>query len=78
MKRTVNADDLTEPEVELFVAAIDKARAALGTQFLHSAAIRDDSNKLCEVRFSSDSDGQHQIAVVRVRKDGKLLPLERL
>ena len=78
MKRAVTADDLTEPEMELFANAVDKARSALGSQALHCAPIRDDSNKLCEVRFYKDSDGRHQLAVVRVRRDGKLMPLERL
>jgi hypothetical protein len=77
MKRAVGPDSLSDKETELLVDAIVAFRAAgLGSVF-YPAPVRDGSDRLIEIRFYSDQEGQQQLAVVRISADGTLLPVEK-
>jgi len=78
MKRVVGVDDLTEAELRMFANAVDHGRAASPSGFMHSEPIRDQTDRLCEVRFYKDSAAQQPFAVVRFTRDGTMLPLEPL
>jgi len=78
MNRAVGADTLNAAETRRFVEAIDLMRAAKVADSVHSAPIRDGADRLVEVRFYSDSNGQHPIGVVHIAADGSLGRFERL
>ena len=76
MKRVVSADDLSDTEAESFAEAVDIFRSApTSPSFFHAAPVRDESGKLCEVRFYKDNEGQQPLAVIGIDDDGALLPL---
>jgi len=72
MKFPVGADTLNDVEIRSFAEAIDVFRGWPLNSFMpHSAPIRDDSSRLCEVRFYADSDGQKLLGVVPIGDDAK-------
>jgi len=78
MKRAVGVDELSDAELRIFANAVDHGRAASPSGVMHSAPIRDETGRLCEVRFYEDSARQQPFAVVRITPDGTMLPLEPL
>lgn len=78
MKRAVGADELTDAELRIFANAVDHGRAASPSGVMHSAPIRDETGRLCEVRFYEDGAGQRPLGVVRIAPDGTMLPLDLL
>lgn len=79
LTRPVGVDELNGGEIRSFVEARDKFRDAKGSPgMFYSAPIRDSENRLCEVRFYKESDGQEPLAVVKIDKVGKPQKLERL
>ena len=79
LTRPVGVDELSAVEIERFVEARDKFRDAKGSPgYFYSAPIRGSDNRLCEVRFYKDSDGQEPLAVVKIDSNGKPQRLEWL
>jgi hypothetical protein len=68
VKIAVGADRLNDAELRSFMAAIDAYRGSTDAPGnFHSAPIRGDGGKLCEVRFYSDSDGASDRMATRAR-----------
>jgi hypothetical protein len=79
MNRAVTVEELSDTEAESFGQAIDMFRAApTSPSFFQSVPIRDDSGKLCEVRFFKDSESQQPLAVISIADDGALEPMQWL
>jgi hypothetical protein len=79
MNRVVGADELSDAEVEAFAQAVDIFRsAATSPSFFSSVAVRDDSGRLCEVKFYKDDERQYPLAVIGIADDGALLPMKWL
>jgi len=75
MKQVVDAHELSDDEVESYAQAIDMFRAApTSPQFFTSVPVRDETGKLCEVRFYKDSSQQPPLGVIRIAGDGALTP----
>jgi hypothetical protein len=76
MQRAVSPDDLTDAEVESYAQAVDIFRAAPTSPGLFtSTLVRDESGRLCEVRFYGDNEKQQPLAVIGISDDGALLPM---
>lgn len=79
MQRVADAATLTDVEAESVGQAIDLFRAApTSPSFFHSEPLRDETGRLCEVRFYKDSDSQQPLAVIRIADDGAVLPTRLL
>jgi hypothetical protein len=79
MKRAVDACDLTAAEAEAVAQAVDIYRATPTSPWhFHSVPMRDDSGRLCEVRFYLDDERQHPLAVIRIADNRALAPIEDL
>jgi hypothetical protein len=76
MKQVLGPDDLTDAEVESFGQAVDIFREApTSPSFFTSVPVRDETGRLCEVRFYKDNERQHQLAVIEIADDGAVLPM---
>jgi len=79
MKRVVNTGELTDAEAESVAQAVDIYRTQpTSPSFFQTVPMRDDTGKLCEVRFFLDKDMQRPLAVIRVADDGALAPMQEL
>jgi hypothetical protein len=79
MKQVVGPDGLTDAEVESFAQAVDIFREApTSPSFFTSVPVRDETGRLCEVRFYKSNEGQHPLAVIEIADDGAVLPMRRL
>jgi hypothetical protein len=79
MKQAVRPDELTDAEVESYAQAVDIFRASpTSPSFFTSTPVRDESGRLCEVRFYGEDAGQEPLAVVGIGDDGALLPMTSL
>jgi hypothetical protein len=77
--RAVDADDLTDAEAESVAQAVDIYRRTPTSPWLfHAVPMRDETGRLCEVRFFIDSTQQRPLAAIRVADDGALAPIEDL
>ena len=57
MKQVVSPDNLTGAEVESFAQAVDIFREApTSPSFFTPVPVRDETGKLCEVRFYKDNE----------------------
>jgi len=48
------------------------------TSFFTSVPVRDESGRLCEVRFYKSNEGRHPLAVIEIADDGAVLPMRWL
>jgi hypothetical protein len=79
MSHAVEAENVTDAEAESVAQAVDIYRATpTSPWYFHSVPIRDDSGRLCEVRFYLDDEMQHPLAVIRIADNGALAPIEDL
>jgi len=79
MNRVVNIGELTDAEAESVAQAVDIYRTQpTAPSFFRTVPMRDDTGKLCEVRFFLDKDLQRPLAVIRVANDGALAPMQDL
>jgi len=79
MKHAVATDDLTAAEAESVGQAVDIYRAApTSPSLFHAVPMRDESGRLCEVRFFADSDRQYLLSVIRVADNGAVAPMQDL
>jgi len=79
MKRVVDTEQLTDAEAESVAQAIDIYRSQpTSPSFFKTVPMRDDSGRLCEVRFFLGGDTQRPLAVIRVADDGALAPMQDL
>jgi hypothetical protein len=79
MEHTDEPDELTDAEVESVAEAVDIFRAApTSPDFFHPVPIKDETGRLCEVRFYKDDTSQQPLAVIGIADDGALLPLQWL
>jgi hypothetical protein len=79
MKRVTDPATLTDAEAESVGQAIDLFRAVpTSPSFFHSEPLRDETGKLCEVRFYGDSDRQQPLAVIPIADEGAVLPMRLL
>jgi hypothetical protein len=75
--RIADPETLSDTEAESVAQAIDIFRAApTSPSFFHTEPLRDDTGKLCEVRFYKDSDSQQPLAVIAVTDDGAVPPID--
>jgi len=78
-KQAVATEDLTAAEAESVGQAIDIYRTApTSPSLFHAVPMRDESGRLCEVRFFADSGQQYLLAVIRVADDGAVAPMQDL
>jgi hypothetical protein len=79
MTRAVGPEELSDQEVESVAEAVDIFRAApTSPSFFHTSPMKDESGRLCEVRFYKDAASQHPLGVIAIANDGALLPLQWL
>ena len=79
MKKPTTPDELTDAEVESVAQAVDIFRAApTSPSFFSSVPVRDESGRLCEVRFYKDEEAQQPLAVIGIADDGALMPMTSL
>jgi hypothetical protein len=52
--------------------------ARLAALFFRTTPIKDETGRLCEVRFYKDDASQEPLAVIGIANDGALLPLQWL
>ncbi|HXW73229.1 MAG TPA: hypothetical protein VEK10_00335 [Steroidobacteraceae bacterium] len=79
MKRVDDTAELTDAEAESVAQAVDiYRRQPTSPSFFETVPMRDESGRLCEVRFFLDSDTQHPLAVIRIADDGALAPMQDL
>ena len=79
MNRVVDASELSDVEVQSVAEAVDIFRAApTSPSFFTTAPVRDETGKVCEVRFDKDSEGQEPLAVIGIANEGALLPMRSL
>jgi hypothetical protein len=75
MNQVVDVRELSDGEVESFAQAVDLFRAApTSPQFFTPVPVRDDSGKLCEVRFYKDNTQNPPLGVIRIADDGAVTP----
>jgi hypothetical protein len=78
MRRVVSINELTDSEVESYAQAVDIFRSqSTSPSFFNSAPVRDDADRLCEVRFFK-GDEEEPLAVIGIADDGALLPMRSL
>jgi hypothetical protein len=78
-KRIADAETLTDVEAESVAQAIDLFRATpTSPSFFHTEPLRDETGRLCEVRFYKDTDSPQPLAVIAVAGDGAVLPMRLL
>jgi hypothetical protein len=76
MNQVVGPEELSDTEVESFAEAVDIFRAApISPSLFHALPVRDESGRLCEVRFYKDNEAEQPLAVIGIADDGALLPL---
>lgn len=76
MNRIVGPDELSDTEAESVAEAVDIFRAApTSPSLFHAAPVRDESGRLCEVRFYKDNEAAQPLAIIGIADDGALLPL---
>jgi len=76
MKQAVCPDHLTDAEVESYAQAVDIFRASPSSPgSFTSTPVRDESGRLCEVRFYGDNEKQQPLAVIGISDDAALLPM---
>jgi hypothetical protein len=75
MNQVVDVRELSDQEVESFAQAVDLFRAApTSPQFFTPVPVRDESGKLCEVRFYKDSTQDPPLGVIRIADEGAVTP----
>ena len=79
MKQEVDAGELSDTEVESVAQAVDMFRAApTSPEFFTPVPVRDETGRLCEVRFYKDNPQEPPLGVIRIAADGALTPAEWL
>jgi len=75
MNQVVDVRELSDDEVESLAQAVDLFRTApTSPQFFTPVPVRDDSGKLCEVRFYKDNTQDPPLGVIRIAEDGAVAP----
>jgi len=79
MNRIVEANELSDVEVQSVAEAVDIFRAApTSPSFFTTAPVRDEAGRLSEVRFYKDNETVEPLAVIGIANDGALLPIRWL
>jgi hypothetical protein len=79
MKRVRDTAGLTDAEAASVAQAVDiYRRQPTSPSLFQTVPMRDETGRLCEVRFFLDSDMQPPLAVIRIENDGALAPIQDL
>lgn len=79
MKPVDEPGDLTDAQAEAVAQAVDIFRSAPTSPLtFRTVPIRDETGRLCEVRFFADGEPNSPLAVIGVSDNGAVVPMGEL